>query len=952
MRRQIRKSRSFTCEIYNYKKSGEGFWGRLSIQPIFDNTGKLVQFFSILEDITKEIETKAQRLEAINRMSSLINNLQAGVLLVNENQIIELVNARFCEIFKIKIDPEKLINSKSSVTIEHAKHFFKNPESFESNIKLYKQEKKLISGEILEMVDGRFFERDFIPIWNEGNYNGNLWVYTEITEKINTDKKLEDQKIFYEEVLDNIPADIAVFDKYHHYLFVNPKGISDPSLRKWLIGKKDEDYVQHRNKPISIVKERRKLFDEVMNSKVLKSWEEELKQTDGTSKYILRHMYPVLDNKDQVKIVIGYGVDITYTKNVLLQKEESESKYKDVVENSLALITTHDLDGILLSANPIVSKTYGYNDEEFIGHSVAEFMLEEDKKLFFENYLLKIRKEKKLSGIFRVVNKNGEITFTLYNNFLKEEIGKEPYVIGFAVDITNRIKAEEELKKAQKITEEIAQSKQKFLAHMSHEIRTPMNAIMGMTNQLSKTALNNDQKYYIEIITGASSNLLNIINEILDLSKIEAGKLSLEKIGFEPKAVIAQAMQVMMHKAEEKGLLFTNSYCDLKLADVLIGDPYRLNQILLNLVSNSIKFTDKGNVDISCSVIEENATQQIVKVLVTDTGKGMDEAFTKKLFKKYQQEDDSTARIYGGTGLGMSICEELVHLMDGIITVESKKGEGTNISFVIPFEKGTKDLITIKEIVKLDTDILKGTRVLITDDYEINRLVASTILSNYGVITEEAKNGIEAIEKIELGNFDLILMDVQMPDMDGLEATTYIRNKISKTLPIIALTAYALKGDDTKFIEAGMDDYLSKPFEENQLLEIMIKWIKKTEIKLPKDIIIQKIAPLFDMTKIQMIARGNKEFVNKMMGLFIESTPTSIMDMKTAYANSDFEKVRKIAHRIKPSVDNLEISSIKNEIKEIEMNAESYKSSEQLENLILKVEKVMNEVVSNLKLLV
>jgi PAS domain S-box-containing protein len=952
MRRQIRKSRSFTCEIYNYKKSGEGFWGRLSIQPIFDNKGKLVQFFSILEDITKEIETKAQRQEAINRMSSLINNLQAGVLLVNEHQIIELVNARFCEIFKIEIEPDKLINTKSSVTIDHANHFFKNRESFESNIKQYKQEKKIISGEILEMVDGRFFEIDFIPIWNEGNYNGNLWVYTEITEKINTDKKLEDQKIFYEEVLDNIPADIAVFDNQHHYLFVNPKGISDPSLRKWLIGKKDEDYVEYRNKPKSIVKERRKLFDEVLNSKVLKSWEEELKQPDGTTHYILRHMYPVLDVRNQVKLVIGYGVDITYTKNVLLQKEESESKYKDVVENSLALITTHDLDGKLLSANPIVSNTYGYNDEEFIGHSIADFMLEEDRHLFFESYLIKIKKEKKLSGIFRIVNKNGDITFTLFNNFLKEEIGKEPYVIGFAVDITNRIKAEEELKKAQKITEEVAQSKQKFLAHMSHEIRTPMNAIMGMTNQLSKTALNKDQQYYIEIITGASSNLLNIINEILDLSKIEAGKLTLEKIGFVPKAVIDQAMQVMKHKAEEKGLLFTNSYFDIKLADVLIGDPYRLNQILLNLVSNSIKFTDKGNVDISCTVINENATHQIVNVIVKDTGKGMDEAFTKKLFKKYQQEDDSIARIYGGTGLGMSICEELVHLMDGTISVESKKGEGTSISFIIPFEKGTKDLITIKEIVKLDTDTLKGSRILIADDYEINRLVASTILSNFGVITEEAKNGIEAIEKIELGNFDLVLMDVQMPDMDGLEATNYIRNKISKTLPIIALTAYALKGDDAKFIEAGMDDYLSKPFEENQLLEIIIKWIKKTEIKLPKEIIIPKIAPLFDMTKIQMIAKGNKEFVNKMMGLFIESTPTSILDMKTAYSNSDFEKVRKIAHRIKPSVDNLEISSIKNEIREIEMNAESYKTSEQLENLILKVEKVMNEVVSNLRLLV
>jgi PAS domain S-box-containing protein len=952
MKRQIRKSKSFTCEIYNYKKSGEGFWGRLSVQPIFDSKGTLVQFFSILEDITKEIEAKEQRQEAITRLSSLITNLQSGILLVNENRNIELINPRFCEIFNITENFSDLIGTDSSKTIHLAKYYFKNADTFETEIELLKKERELVTGQKLEMLDGRVFERDFIPIWNGELYKGNLWVYTDITEKLNFDKKLAAQKEFYEEVLDNIPADIAVFDNQHHYLFVNPKGINDPVLRKWLIGKKDEDYVQFRNKHLSLVTERRKLFDEVMKTKVLKSWEEELKQPDGSSKYILRHMYPVLNNADQVKIIIGYGVDITYSKNILIQKEESEGKYKDVVENSLALITTHDLEGKLLSANPIVGKTYGYTNEEFIGHSISEFMPKEDSHLFSENYLINIKKEKKLSGIFRIISKNGEIIYTLYNNFLKEEKGKAPYVIGFAVDISDRIKAEAELKKAQKITEEVAQSKQKFLAHMSHEIRTPMNAIMGMTNQLSKSLLNKEQNNYINIIKNASSNLLNIINEILDLSKIEAGKLSLEVIGFEPKTVIGQVMQVMMHKAEEKGLLFTNSHCDINLADVLIGDPYRLNQILLNLVSNSIKFTDAGTVDISCNVIEENDLQQIIKVTVSDTGKGMDEAFTKKLFKKYTQEDESTARIYGGTGLGMSICEELVHLMDGTISVESKKGVGTSITFVIPFSRGTKDLIQVKEILKLDTSLLKGTRVLIADDYEINRLVAATILNNFDVITEEAKNGIEAIEKVEAGDFDLILMDVQMPDMDGIEATHYIRNYISKSIPIIALTAYALKGDDAKFINAGMDDYLSKPFEENQLLEIMLKWIKKTEIKLlPKEIILPKTAALFDLTKIQTIAKGNKEFVNKMCALFIESTPISVLEMKTAYSQNDFDKVRKIAHRIKPSIDNLDILSIKNEIREIEMNAETYKKSEQLEALILKVEKVMSDVVANLNMI-
>jgi PAS domain S-box-containing protein len=949
MRRQIRKARPFTCEIYNYKKSGEGFWGRLSVQPIFDTKGKLVQFFSILEDITQEIEIKAQKQLAQKRMSLLISNLQAGVLLVNEQQKIDLVNTRFCNIFQMNFEPADLLGKNSSVTIDEIKYLFKDPDSFVSTIKLRKKEKNIFSKEILELVDGRILERDFIPIWNEGKYNGNLWVYTDITELATAEKAIETQKLFYEEILDNLPADVAVFDNQHNYLYVNPKGIKDPTIRKWLIGKKDEDYALLRNKPVSNYQERRKIFNEVLKSKKLISWEEKLNESDSSQKWILRNMYPVINNDNQVKLIIGYGVDITYTKSILHQIEENEKKYRELIDNSMAIITTTDLDGNILSANPIVNQTFGYPDEEFIGHNVTEFMTESDVTLFYERYLINIKKDKRATGILNIINKFGTTTNILFNNILKEEAGKEPYIIGFAIDITSRIKVEEELKKAKNISEDIAKSKQKFLAHMSHEIRTPMNAIMGMTNQLSKTQLNKSQHDYIEIIQNASNNLLNIINEILDLSKIEAGKLSLEKIAFEPKLVLEQVMKVMMHKAEEKGLLFTNSYCDTRLADVLIGDPYRLNQILLNLISNSIKFTDQGSVDIKCNVIVDNELQQTMKVYVSDTGKGMDEEFTKQLFKKYTQEDNSFARIYGGTGLGMSICEELVNLMNGSISVFSEKGKGTTITFEIPFTKGTKSEIKVKETKIIDYSILKGKRVLIADDYEINRLVASTILFNYDIISEEAKNGIEVIEKLEKEDFDIILMDVQMPDMDGIEATKIIRNKISKTLPVIALTAYALKGDDVKFIEAGMNDYLSKPFEEDQLIEILIKWITKTEKNNVTEINNEKTIPQFDLTKIRNIAKGNEAFVDKMIALFIAGTPISIQEMKDAYKNQDFDKVRKIAHKIKPSIDNLDINNIKNEVREIEMNAESYKSSEQLENLILKVENVMNVVVAQLK---
>jgi len=793
MKGHILKSEPFTCEIFNYKKSGEGYWLRINGQPIFDKHGKVINFFAIEEDIT--FEKQAQ-------------------------------------------------------------------------------------------------------------------------------EKLESQRIFYEQILDNIPADIAVFDKEHHYLYVNPKRISDPELRKWIVGKKDEDYIRKKNKPLSILKERRNVFNSVLESKQLKYWEEELKQPDGTSKFILRNMYPVINSHNEVDLVIGYGVDISKIKEIQQQITQSEKRYRDVIENSLAIITTHDLEGVFLTANPMVSKLYGYENDEVIGRSLKDFMLYEDKLLFDENYLDKIKQNKEATGIFRVLHKNGNIVYSLYNNYLKEETGKEPYVIGFAVDITGRVLAEKELKVAKKITEELAQTKQNFLANMSHEIRTPMNAIIGMSRQLQKTVLNKEQHNYLDTISNASENLLVIINDILDLSKLESGKLTFENIGFEPNQVIEKVLQVMTHKAEEKGLKLTNSFCDPKLFPVLLGDPYRINQILLNLVSNAIKFTAVGGVDISCNVLKENDTMQQVKITISDTGIGMEPSFLKNLFQKFIQEDESIARRFGGTGLGMSITKSLVDAMGGEILVESEKNHGTIIKLRFSFEKGTELDLIKKSNTYVNTNILKGKKILVVDDNEMNRMVAAVILEEFNVLVTEVENGSEAIEHIKDNAFDLVLMDIQMPVLNGYEATKIIREELKLNIPIIALTANAIKGENEKCLNAGMNGYLSKPFEEDKFLQIVCHWLKKSEESILDIVENKKQLPLYNLSNLEKIAKGNVGFVNKMIQLFIDQTPKSVTELKAAYDIGDFIKVKEIAHRIKPSIDTLGIDVLKNEIRAIEKNAD------------------------------
>jgi signal transduction histidine kinase/CheY-like chemotaxis protein/HPt (histidine-containing phosphotransfer) domain-containing protein len=514
--------------------------------------------------------------------------------------------------------------------------------------------------------------------------------------------------------------------------------------------------------------------------------------------------------------------------------------------------------------------------------------------------------------------------------------------------ITRRKEIEKELIAAKQAAEASSHVKEVFLANMSHEIRTPLNGIIGMSNQLNKTSLTEKQKLYLNTIQTASENLSIIINDILDLSKAESGKFALEIIGFNARETIERPYLAMKHRAEEKGLALTISFFDENLSYILLGDPYRLNQIILNLLSNAIKFTPKGSVDISCRVLEDIGEKQKVQITVSDTGIGIDTLYLKDLFENFSQEDSSFTRKFGGTGLGMSICKQLVELMNGEIKVVSEKGKGTAVSVIIDFEKGSISNIPVEEFTYSNTNILKGKTILITDDNEMNRLLGATILSNFGAEIMEATNGAEAIDCLQQSHFDLVLMDIQMPVMDGIETTKVIRDTISKEIPIVAFTAFASKGDNIKYLDAGMNDYVPKPFKEGQLLQVVCGWIAKMQIISTIETIAGPHSALYDLSKLNTMSGGNQVFVDKMLRLFIEHTPLSIKNLTESYSKKDFEAVRKVAHSLKTAIDNMGIQSLKNEIREIEHSAETYQTSRRLEFLITKVETVITKVVYDL----
>jgi len=386
-------------------------------------------------------------------------------------------------------------------------------------------------------------------------------------------------------------------------------------------------------------------------------------------------------------------------------------------------------------------------------------------------------------------------------------------------DISQRKKAQEQLEIAIREAQEAKQMQEQFLANMSHEIRTPMNGIKGMTDLLLSTPLSNKQHELAGIIKSSVNNLLVIVGDILDFSKIKAGKLNIEKITFRLKDALGNAAAIFDHRLKKKRLLLETTI-DPAIPDWLIGDPHRLNQILINLLGNAIKFTDQGQIQIRVILREQTETEVILSFTVRDTGIGIPPDSLPHIFESFAQGGRDTSRLYGGTGLGLTICKQLLHLQGGDITVTSAVGKGSAFHFHLPYgvSNDTAEDRPATETIYDYSKLLAGKRFLVAEDNEINQKLIDYVLRKAGGTVEMFNNGAEAIRHLQQDRvFDLIIMDLQMPEMDGYTATRYIRNDLKMQTPIIAMTATAMKGEQLQCIESGMNEYMTKPFEFAEL---------------------------------------------------------------------------------------------------------------------------------------
>jgi signal transduction histidine kinase/AmiR/NasT family two-component response regulator/predicted hydrocarbon binding protein/HPt (histidine-containing phosphotransfer) domain-containing protein len=521
-----------------------------------------------------------------------------------------------------------------------------------------------------------------------------------------------------------------------------------------------------------------------------------------------------------------------------------------------------------------------------------------------------------------------------------------------------RKRVEEEMQKSRLLAEESAQSKSDFIANMSHELRTPLGAILGFTDLLKKTEISPVQKDYIDAISNSGNSLLSIINDILDLSKLDAGRFIIEQVPFSVPELIHSVQVMFSTKAKEKSLKFKCTV-DTAINYQVLGDPMRLTQILINLIGNAIKFTEQGGVYVSCIEENDNHDNVDIRFTIKDTGIGISAEKKETIFERFTQAETHITRKYGGTGLGLAITKQLVALQGGQLTVTSEEGKGSEFSFVIPYSKSTMPTSVNNGGAKDLSKHLKFRsikRVLVIEDNLMNQKLTAIILQNNGFDAAIAENGRKAIDLLQQQQqhpqqpgYDLVLMDIQMPVMDGYRTTQIIRDELHIATPIIAMTAHALAGEKARCLQTGMNDYLSKPFSETELLLKMAMWdayiSREPELELSTGRI-----KIIDLSFLIRQTNNNRPFIKEMISIFTQQNPQDLATLQEAIDNANWQLIYKTTHAIRNAVGFFGINHlIGNDLLVVEKLAKTGEQIEEIRLIFNKIKSVCEQAVNELE---
>lgn len=823
----------FTEELLTSHKDGSPVWLYISVKPIFDASGNVANFISVQKDINnrKQRELAIQKLESelitSNRklyQAMRLANLGSWELDRNNTLTLSPELRQMLKISSTKtVSLRDIANSIPGADLRKMRKAMAecktSPYPIEVEYCIVAENKK------------RYMVSNINPGFNENDeFTGFFGTVQDVTSARRAAIALKKSEAEKAGIINNTQTIICLHDMKGTLIDINPAAEKASGYLK--------DEVKGINLRLLIAPDFQHAFDGYLNEvrSTGKAGGTLQIVTKSGIKRIWHYQNSVYSGESGKKYIIASAIDVTESVKAQHEIERQEQFIRQIIDNSPNVIFMLNEQREIVLANRTFANFYPYNQAETpaaatLSRGADDMFLGDLDELF------RMRDEEVRQSEGSILNEanNTVFRFSLINKCFTDKKGKK-IILGFGMDVTKKFQIETDLIAANQLVEKSLKVKDQFISNMSHEIRTPLNAIIGFTDLLSETTLDTRQNDFLDIVKTASSNLLGIINNILDLSKIESSNLVLESVPFKLKKGLNDVVKILESKARIKGLQVITEF-DERLPEYIIGDQLRLNQILFNLISNAIKFTDTGKIEIVCKEAEgPDAVKKYVRFSIIDTGIGVPKDKQSQIFERFTQANTNTQRLYGGTGLGLNIAQSIVELYKGTISIESEVGEGTTFHVLLPFDNCPELNIPVEpaKLIKplsVASHLTESVHILLAEDNLVNATLAKEVLTKRGFTLRHVQNGALAVESLQQEHFDLVLMDIQMPVMNGIDAAIAIRNLTGPVsrIPIIAMTAHSLHGEMTNCYNSGMNGYVAKPFKAAELFDSIFELVRKKE---------------------------------------------------------------------------------------------------------------------------
>ncbi|MGB9031186.1 MAG: PAS domain S-box protein [Acidobacteriaceae bacterium] len=916
-------------EITNRRKDGTLYDEEMRIAPVCEPTGAVTGFIAIKHDVTDHRRAELALQESEERFRTMADGTPSILWVTGVAGEVQFVNRAYKEFFATTSEQ---VRSGGWQALVHADDQPVYVAAFEQAVRDHLP----FNGEArVRRADGEWRllgSRAQPRLSPGGEFLGHVGLSADITDRRRAELALEESEERFRIMADSSPIGIWVTDAQGANRFVNRTYLEFCGVTAKEIEQFGWKRVIHpEDAPTFFDTFERALRDHVPFLAVRRS-----RRADGEWRWIESQAVPRFSPDGEFLGLTGTSKDITDRKQAEQALKASEEKFRQLAENIHEVFWMMNAEGTqVLYVGPAYEPIWGRTCASLYSSPMdwMEAIHPDDREHAHTTFLRQLQGET-IDSEYRILTPDGQEKWIRDRAFpVRDPNGDLIRVAGIAEEITERKRYESDLIRAREEADAANRAKSRFLANMSHEIRTPMNGVIGMNQLLLQTKLTPDQRHYVEVAQDSGRTLLALIDDILDLSKIESGKIVLEKASFDLSHTVEDVIRLLSIQASAKGLCI-EARISPRIPRILRGDAHRLRQVLTNLSANAIKFTDHGAVTLDARLESLSDGHATVRFAVTDTGIGIAQEQIPALFSPFFQADASPTRRYGGTGLGLAISKQLVERMGGAIGVDSRTGQGSTFWFTAAFEKAVSrrpslpaerraEGVAATEPIPLGN----GEKILVAEDNFTNREVILAQLKKLGYTAHAVSNGAEALEALHQEPCDLVLMDCAMPVMDGYEATHRIRESTLAQIPIIALTASAMAPDRERCLAEGMDDYLAKPVELPRLAQTLARWVALAgsgrTAPTPQETPSPQAAPVFDAPSLLRRLMGDRELAGVVLKAFLEDAPHQLEQLRAGLAAEDAPVVRLHAHAMKGAAANVGGESLRQAAYAIEKAADA-----------------------------